>query len=101
MKKKRKKRKVRKKAGIQRRNRRIYKKVKKSFKRQKKTKKSKILKISLNKLDVGNFVKIIKPKFKFSFKGLLKKIISPLVKEFKKLKQNRKRLELKAVHQLL
>ena len=95
MKKKRKKRKVRKKAGIQRRNRRIYKKVKKSFKRQKKTKKSKILKISLNKLDVGNFVKIIKPKFKFSFKGLLKKIISPLVKEFKKLKQNRKRLELK------
>ena len=95
MKKKRKKRKVRKKAGIQRRNRRIYKKVKKSFKRQKKTKKSKILKISLNKLDVGNFVKIIKPKINFSFKGLLKKIISPLVKEFKKLKQNRKRLELK------
>ena len=95
MKKKRKKRKVRRKARIQIRKQRIYRKAKKSSKREKKSKKTKKLRISLKKLKASTFVKAIKPKFKFSFKSLLKKIISPLIKELKNLKKSRERLELK------
>ena len=95
MKKKRKKRKVRRKARIQIRKQRIYRKAKKSSKREKKSKKTKKLRISLKKLKAATFVKAIKPKFKFSFKSLLKKIISPLIKELKNLKKSRERLELK------
>ena len=95
MKKKRKKRKVRRKARIQIRKQRIYRKAKKSSKREKKSRKTKKLRISLKKLKAATFVKAIKPKFKFSFKSLLKKIISPLIKELKNLKKSRERLELK------
>ena len=95
MKKRKKKRKVRKKTRVKRRKSRISRKLKKSYKISKKSKKRKKVKIFSKKLDVGVFVEAIKPRIKFSFKDLLKKIISPLIKEIKNYKKSRERLELK------
>ena len=95
MKKRKKKRKVRKKTRVKRRKSRISRKLKKSYKISKKSKKRKKVKIFSKKLDVGVFVEAIKPRLKFSFKDLLKKIISPLIKEIKNYKKSRERLELK------
>ena len=95
MKKRKKKRKVRKKTRVKRRKSRISRKLKKSYKISKKSKKRKKVKIFSKKLDVGVFVEAIKPRIKFSFKDLLKKIISPLIKEIKNYKKSRERLKLK------
>ncbi len=95
MKKRKKKRKVRKKTRVKRRKSRISRKLKKSYKISKKSKKRKKVKIFSKKLDVGVFVEAIKPRIKFSFKDLLKKIISPLIKGIKNYKKSRERLELK------
>ena len=95
MKKRKKKRKVRKKTRVKRRKSRISRKLKKSYKISKKSKKRKKVKIFSKKLDVGVFVEAIKPRLKFSFKDLLKKIISPLIKEIKNYKKSRERLKLK------
>ena len=95
MKKRKKKRKVRKKTRVKRRKSRISRKLKKSYKISKKSKKRKKVKIFSKKLDVGVFVEAIKPRLKFSFKDLLKKIISPLIKGIKNYKKSRERLELK------
>jgi len=90
MKKKKKSRKIRKKPPKTRRkltNRR-KKKLKKTSLRRRKTKKD-----FLKKLDIEDLVGSIK--LRFNFKRLLKKLVSPVVKQIQNYKKNRERLEFK------
>ena len=93
MKKKRKKKKSRKKIRFKRRKNQKSSKSYKSYRSSKKIKKKKkVKKFSkkiLSKLSINTF----KPKFKYSFDGLLKKIISPFLKEIKKFKKRRELIE--------
>ena len=90
MKKKKKKKKIKKTIRKRKRKSQIYRKTKKSFKKKQKSKKTKI---SSKKLDIKAFIETIKTRFEFSLKGILKKIISPLIKEIKNYKRNRERSE--------
>ncbi len=95
MKKKKKKRKIRKKVRVRKRKKTIFRRPKKGSKKIKKLKKSKQIKIFSRKVDIEGFIKTIRPKFTFSFQGLFKKIISPVVKVIKNYKKSREKLELK------
>ena len=88
MKKKKKKRKIRKKTRVKRKKR-IFRKPKKFYKIRKKLKKRKKVKIFSKKINVRVFLGALKPRIKFSIKGLLKKIISPVIKKIENYKKNK------------
>ena len=100
MKKKKKKRKIRKKVKINKRKNRIFRKVRKNSKIRRKLKKKSKNKLFSQRLEVESFLKSIKSRFTFSFKSLLKKIISPVIKEIKNYKKNRERSEFKKKREL-
>ena len=88
MKKKKKKRKIRKKTRFKRKKR-IFRKPKKFYKIRKKLKKRKKVKIFSKKINARVFLGTLKPRIKFSIKSLLKKIISPVIKNIENYKKNK------------
>ena len=89
MKKKKKKRKIRKKTRVKRRKKRIFRKTKKFSKIRKKLKKRKKVRIFSKKINVRVFLGNLKPRIKFSIKVLLRKIISPVIKNIENYKKNK------------
>ncbi len=101
MKKRRNFKKIRKKTKAKKR---ILRKKRKPHKirRKFKTKRSKTKKRKTpnKRLNFESFLDSIKPKFKFSFKALLKKMISPVINEIQNYRKVKERLELKRKKEL-
>ena len=93
MKKNKKKKKHKKKTKIKRKKRRIYrKKNKKILRKNKNSKKEK--KPFYKDTKFKSYLNLIKPRFKFDIKGLVKQLLSPLSKEIQNYQRKRKQLEL-------
>ena len=101
MKKRRKFKKIRKKTKAKKRilrKKRKPHKIRRKFKaKRSKTKKRKT---PNKRLNFESFLDSIKPKFKFSFKALLKKMISPVINEIQNYRKVKERLELKRKKEL-
>ena len=97
MKKKKKKRKIVKKTKLKKKKNSKLRKLKKAGKKGKKSKKKRKIKKISKKINFRFLKSVTKPILKFSFKGLLEKIIAPAAKEIKKFKIKREKLELKKI----
>ena len=86
MKKKKKKRKIVKKTKLKKKKNSKLRKLKKAGKKGKKSKKKRKIKKISKKINFRFLKSVTKPILKFSFKGLLEKIIAPAAKEIKKFK---------------
>ncbi len=97
MKKKKKKRKIVKKTKLKKKKNSKLRKLKKAGKKGKKSKKKRKIKKISKKINFRFVKSATTPILKFSFKGLLEIIIAPVIKEIKKFKIKREKLELKKI----